>query len=87
MNWYLVMTRRLPGFDPQWIDAHYAFLEVLRDERRLVLARPSPDGSGGAYLLRAASFYDAQAVAVTDPLSRHKCSAIRVHEWRVSGSA
>lgn len=82
MNCYLVMTCRLPSFDPQWLEAHYAFLEALRREDRLELAGPFSDGSGGAYLFRARSLDEAQAIAETDPLFRHQCSNVHVHEWR-----
>lgn len=81
MNRYLVLTRRLPSFDPQWLDAHYAFLEALRLEGRLELAGPFRDGSGGAYLFRAASLDDARDAAETDPLFRHNCSDVHVQEW------
>lgn len=81
---YLVMTRRLPSFDPAWLDAHYAFLAELRAQGRLEQAGPFTDGTGGAYVLLAESAADAQALAHRDPLHLNRCSELQILEWRAS---
>jgi uncharacterized protein YciI len=81
---YLVMTRRLPSFDPQWLDAHYAFLADLRARDRLEQAGPFTDGTGGAYVLLADSRPEAEALAHQDPLHVNRCSDLQILEWRAS---
>lgn len=82
---WLVMTRRLPTFDPAWLPAHYAFLDALRADGRLLLFGPFDDGSGGAYLLAAASREEALAIAARDPLKEHGCSEFQVIGWSAKG--
>ena len=78
---YLVMTVRTPQFQSSVIDAHYAFLERLRQQGRLELAGPFTDQSGGAYLLKAASLDDAQTLAFSDPVHTSGSSVVTVYEW------
>ena len=78
---YLVMTLRTPEFDPALIDAHYAFLDCLRQEGRLDLAGPFTDHSGGAYLLHAETLTKAVEIAHRDPLHQSGSSLITVREW------
>ena len=78
---YLVMTVRTPQFQPSVIDAHYAFLERLRQQGQLELAGPFTDQSGGAYLIRAANLDEAQALAFSDPVHTSGSSVVTVHEW------
>lgn len=82
---WLVMTRRLPSFDAAWLPAHYAFLDGLRAEGRLLLSGPFDDASGGAYLLAAASREEALAIAARDPLGEHACSDVQVTGWSAKG--
>jgi uncharacterized protein YciI len=78
---YLVMTVRTPQFQPSVIDAHYAFLERLRQQGQLELAGPFTDKSGGAYLIKAASLEEAKAVAFSDPVHTSGSSTVTVYEW------
>ena len=79
---YLVMTVRTPQFQPSVIDAHYAFLERLRQQGQLELAGPFTDKSGGAYLIKAASLEEAQALAFSDPVHTSGSSIVTVYEWQ-----
>lgn len=81
MQRYLVLTQRAPGFNPEALGPHYAFLEGLRRTGRLELAGPFTDRSGGAYLLRADDLAAAEAIARSDPLHLTHASRITVHEW------
>lgn len=78
---YLVMTVRTPQFQPSVIDAHYAFLERLRQQGQLELAGPFTDKSGGAYLIKAASLDEAQSLAFSDPVHTSGSSIVTVYEW------
>jgi uncharacterized protein YciI len=81
MKRFLVLTLRRPDFDPAVIAPHYAHLDRLRVDGALELAGPFPDKSGGAYVLRAASLEDAQAMAFADPLHVSGASEVTVREW------
>jgi uncharacterized protein len=81
MQRYLVMTLRSPQFQTSIIEAHQAFLARLRQEGILELAGPFGDKTGGAYLIRAANFAAAQALALSDPLHTSQSSLITVYEW------
>jgi uncharacterized protein YciI len=78
---YLVLTFRTPQFQPSVIDAHYAFLDRLRQQGQLELAGPFTDKSGGAYLIKAASLEEARTLAFSDPVHTSKSSVVTVHEW------
>lgn len=82
MNRYLVMAMRLPVFDTGQIGPHRDFLDGLRAQGRLEQAGGFGDGSGGAYVLRAASLEEARALALCDPLHLTGSSRIEVYEWR-----
>ncbi len=69
MKRYLVMTFRRPGFDDGLIAPHLTFLDELRAQDRLEMTGGFSDKSGGAYLLRADSLEEAQAIAGADPLN------------------
>ena len=81
MKRYLVLTLRRPQFDPAVIAPHYAHLDRLRESGALELAGPFPDQNGGAYVLRAASLAEAQALAFADPLHFSGASDVSVREW------
>lgn len=78
---YLVTTFRTPQFQPSVIEAHYAFLDELRQEGKLELAGPFTDKSGGAYLIKAASLEEAKALAFSDPVHTSRSSIVAVYEW------
>ncbi len=55
--------------------------EALRAEGKLEMTGGFSDRSGGAYVLKAASLEEAQALAAADPLETSGSSAITVYEW------
>ena len=81
MNRYLVLVMRRPSFDPAVVPLDREFLETLRAQGRNELSGAFGDKSGGAYLLRAASFDEALAIAHRDPCHTSAGWDIRVHEW------
>ncbi len=78
---YLVTTFRTPQFQASVIDAHYAFLDRLRQQGKLELAGPFTDKSGGAYVIRAGNLEEAKALAFSDPVHTTKSSLVTVYEW------
>ena len=78
---YLVMAIRTPQFQPAVIEAHQAFLARLRQSGKLEMSGPFTDKTGGAYLIRAANFEEAKALAFTDPLHTTQSSVVTVYEW------
>lgn len=78
---YLVLTMRIPQFQPSVIEAHQAFLERLRQNGNLELSGPFTDKTGGAYLIRAANSEEAKALAFADPVHTTKSSVVTIHEW------
>lgn len=81
MKRFLVLTLRTPQFDPSVIAAHYSHLEALQARGALEAFGPFTDKSGGAYLIRAASLDEAQAMAFADPVHQTGSSQVTVHEW------
>lgn len=84
MKRFLVLTMRTPRFDPTAIPAHYAHLDALKAAGRLEASGPFVDQSGGAYLVRAESLQDAQALAFADPVHLTGSSEVTVREWNVT---
>ncbi len=82
MNRYLVVLLRRPQLDPAVIPQHQRFLEGLRDEGRNDMSGPFTDGSGGAYLLRAADLAEATRMAHRDPAHTSGGWEITVREWQ-----
>ena len=78
---YLVIAMRKPEFSDEVIAPHLAFLDALRVEGKLEMTGGFSDKSGGAYVLRATSMEEAQALAATDPLETSGSSVITVYEW------
>lgn len=78
---YLVLTMRKPDFKPEFVPAHYAFLDDLRARGLLEQAGPFTDRTGGAYVLRAGSLDEAVELARQDPLNVHGCSEVTIREW------
>ena len=84
MKRFLVLTLRRPDFDPSVVAPHYAHLDRLRADGVLELAGPFPDKTGGAYIVRAASLEEAQALAFADPLHVSGASDVSVREWNAA---
>ena len=80
---YLVMAIRTPQFQDSVIEAHQAFLERLRQNGSLEMSGQFTDKTGGAYILRASNYAEAQELAFTDPLHTTESSNIMVYEWNV----
>jgi uncharacterized protein YciI len=78
---FLVLTRRTDRFTERVIAPHYAFLAELATRGVLADSGPFADGSGGAYVVRASSFGEAQTIAEADPLHVWGASQVTVHEW------
>ena len=87
MKRFLVLTLRTPRFDPAVIAPHYAHLDALRERGALEAWGPFADRSGGAYVLRAATLEQAQAMAFADPLHLSGASEVTVREWSVAALA
>lgn len=83
LHLYLVLAIRTPAFEAAAGDAHKAFLTDLIEQNLLEMTGPFTDGTGGAYLLRAADLATATQIAHTDPLHVTGSSTLTVHEWRV----
>lgn len=84
MNLYLVLTMRTPAFDSAVLESHYAHLDALKTQGGLEAFGPFTDKSGGAYLLRADSLEQAQAMAFADPVHLTGSSRVSVHEWAIT---
>jgi uncharacterized protein YciI len=84
MKRYLVLTLRTPQFDPAVLVPHCLHLDQLRARGQLELSGPFADRSGGAYLVRAASLDEAQAIAFSDPVHVTGSSRVMVYEWNVA---
>ena len=78
---YLVMAMRKPGFSDEVIAPHLAFLDALRVKGKLEMTGGFSDKSGGAYVLRATSMEEAQALVAVDPLTTSGSSVVTVYEW------
>jgi len=77
----LVTTFRTPQFQPSVIEAHYEFLDDLRQQGKLELAGPFTDKTGGAYIIKAANLEEARALAFNDPVHTSNSSIVTVYEW------
>jgi uncharacterized protein YciI len=84
MKRFLVLAMRAPQFDPAVIPAHYAHLDALKAAGKQEAFGPFADKSGGAYLVRAESLRDAQALAFADPVHQTGSSEVTVREWNVT---
>lgn len=78
---YLVVTTRRPNPQQAVIDAHYVYLEELRTQGRLEMWGPFTDKTGGAYILNAASFAEAEALVAADPIIATGTSDAQIREW------
>ena len=78
---YLITTFRTPQFDSSVIEAHYAFLNHLKQQGCLELAGPFTDKSGGAYVIKAKDLEEAKSIAFSDPVHTSQSSVVTVYEW------
>lgn len=76
---FLILALRTPDFDPEYLPPHHAYLDALCRRNLLAARGPFLDQSGGAYVIRADSQREAEAVAAADPLSR--CGAVEMAVW------
>lgn len=81
MTRYLLMTTRTQNFDNTYVPAHYDYLNLLKEENRLEMYGPFGDGSGGAYLIQADSFEEAQKSDIPTRSSK----AALLHLWLKNG--
>ena len=81
MKRFLVLTLRTVQFDPAVIAPHREYLDHLRACGLLELSGPFADRSGGAYMVRATSLDEAQAIAFGDPVHLSGSSRVMVYEW------
>lgn len=61
------------------LDEHFAFLDGLRDEGRLVVAGPALDGAFGLALLKVTDMPSAEALVATDPAITSGLMTPRLH--------
>jgi uncharacterized protein YciI len=83
LHLYLVLAMRTPDFRTEAGMAHQAFLADLIEQDLLEITGAFTDGTGGAYVLRAADLATATQIAHSDPLHVTGSSTLTVHEWRV----
>jgi len=85
MKHYLVIAMRRPGFDPDVVAPHLAYLGDLHARGLLASSGGFADGSGGAYVLQGVdSLAEAQAIADADPLVLTGNSDLAVREWKLA---
>ncbi len=83
---FLILALRTPDFDAEVLPPHRAYLEALRIRGRLAAHGPFLDQSGGAYVIRADSLAEAEAVAAADPLSHSGAAEMAVWAWDLTWS-
>jgi uncharacterized protein YciI len=81
MKRYLIMAMRKPDFSDEVIAPHLAFLDELRATGQLEMTGGFSDKSGGAYVLKADSLEQAQAIVHRDPLATYGSSTLTIYEW------
>ena len=83
---YVVVRKNLkPRADwpPQVMDGHLQWAGVEDGNGRLIVSGPILDGSGGIYLIRAASRAEADKVTRDDPAISSGCCSYELHEWDI----
>ena len=88
---YIYLIRPRTGFidsmtaeEAETMDRHFAYLQGLQAENRLVLAGPCLDGAFGVVILRAPSAEGAWEVMANDPAVRAGIMKAELHRFRVS---
>jgi len=81
MNRYLVVAIRNPEFQPSIIESHHAFLDHWRQQGKIELSGPFTDKSGGAYIVKAENFQEAQSLVLNDPIHTTNSATVTIYEW------
>lgn len=81
VNYFLLITTRTNKFNADDIKGHYDHLEQLKKEGALEKYGPFSDGTGGAYLIKAASLEEATKIGNLDPLIQNGSSTLTIKEW------
>jgi uncharacterized protein YciI len=88
---FIYLIRPRTGFidsmtteEAETMDRHFAYLQGLQAENRLVLAGPCLDGAFGVVILRAPSAEDAREVMASDPAVRAGIMQAELHHFRIS---
>ena len=68
----------------QGLGPHLAYMQKLRDERRLFAAGPLMDSNGGLIIIRAASAGDARDIMDHDPAILAHIFTGRIESWRAA---
>lgn len=84
MPYFVVVTenRASPDEIAKQRPAHYAFVEGLKNEGRILVAGRFVDGSGGMYILSASSREEAEAIVGDDPYHKTGVRAFFMKEWQ-----
>jgi uncharacterized protein YciI len=83
--WYLVMSRSLPEREEDKqrnYEEHRQWLDDQHKAGRLLFSGPTTDGGYGVYVMLAANWDEAKAVAATDPHHARGIRKMEVLEWR-----
>ena len=89
---YLIRPRR-PGAgfidsitteEAETMEHHFAYLQGLQAENRLILAGPCLDGAFGVVILRAPSEEGARVLMANDPAVRAGIMQPELHRFRIS---
>lgn len=84
MNFYLVLRRHaMPIDDHASLVEHLAWMRDQHERGTVLISGPSPDGTIGIYVLRAASRENASALAASDPLAQDDRVRVEVIEWDI----
>lgn len=88
---YIYVIRPRAGFidsmtaeEAETMDRHFAYLQGLQAERRLVLAGPCLDGAFGVVILWASSADEARRTMESDPAIRAGILQPELHRFRIS---
>ena len=84
MPYFVVFTQN--NASPEEIakhrSAHYAFVEGLKNEGRILVAGRFVDGSGGMYIFSASSREEAEEIARRDPYHEANVRTYVLKEWQ-----
>ena len=83
--WYFIRRR---GVKPrsEWtvpLDEHLVWMKHQHDTGKIIMSGPTPDRQYGQYLIRAESWPEAEAIAVSDPFTAGGCTTFDIIEWEV----
>ena len=84
MKNFLVVIERKPAFTGQSIQAHREYLQQLRKNQVLIQAGAFEDGTGGAYVLAAASLEEAYEITRKDPMNIENEAVYIVKQWNMN---